>query len=137
MVELEFAMRDGAYALETCNYIDAELHFKRASECGNSRAKAIYDKLVSTRKKNSAMYYTGGIERVSCVSRVRTRYSTRIDSDEFKADNCVVCLTFFPSITILPCNHRALCLDCSTKVIQENNMCVLCKGDIVSVRVWD
>lgn len=47
-------------------------------------------------------------------------------------DQCCICLSNRCTVSILPCNHKCLCDDCSTKEDQHIEKCPLCREDLLS-----
>ena len=47
------------------------------------------------------------------------------------ADVCCICLTNRSTVILLPCNHKCLCGDCSTKQEDQIQKCPLCREEIL------
>jgi hypothetical protein len=140
MSSLADAIREGAKAVGVHNYADAEAHYMRAVSLGDVESKQIIKELVAKRKITSKACRSLKekiIYRVSSVLRVRTRYSSKLDAAEFKTDTCAICMNSYSTITMLPCNHRCLCIGCTAKLLKMSNQCVLCNTFIINIRLWD
>jgi hypothetical protein len=76
---------------------------------------------------------TGG-DRVVFVPAVRTRTRASLEASEFVQPACAVCFEAdkTESITLMPCKHRCVCLQCAL----ELDACPLCRGPVEAMRVW-
>ncbi|XP_046871998.1 E3 ubiquitin-protein ligase NEURL3 isoform X1 [Hypomesus transpacificus] len=62
----------------------------------------------------------------SCKNHHMSRPDHRQTLDLNSVENCAVCLSKEPEVTLL-CGHRCLCFQCAARVIQEFGTCPLCR----------
>ncbi len=46
---------------------------------------------------------------------------------------CVICLSAPRGAVFIPCGHAAGCLPCGRRVEAENNLCPICRGQLIGV----
>lgn len=73
-------------------------------------------------------------DRMVFVPAVRTRARALLEASEFVQPACVVCFEAdkAESITLMPCKHRCVCLQCALEV----DACPLCRGPVEAMRIW-
>jgi hypothetical protein len=133
-------IEEGDRLFDRSDYVRAEAMYAAALNGGISAIKPVLDAIIHARKANAIRYRKATVAkftRVASIHRVRTRASVKLDNDEFKEDNCAVCLVTYPSVTILPCNHRCVCIDCSATMLTQRIVCPLCNIPIDGIRIWD
>ena len=42
-----------------------------------------------------------------------------------------ICYSDIPKIINLPCGHQCMCLDCYKMIKEDNNLCPICRKDII------
>lgn len=133
-------VREGDRFFNRSDYVRAEAMYAAAVNHGLLAMKPVLVAIVHARKTNAIRYRKATVAkfmRVASLHRVRTRASVKLDDAEFKEDYCVVCLIAYPSVTLLPCNHRCVCIDCSANVLEERSTCALCNTQLDGIRIWD
>lgn len=71
---------------------------------------------------------------IEFVPAARTRASTLLAQSEFVQPACVICFEAgkAESVTLMPCKHRCVCLQCSL----ELETCPLCRSSVNAMRIW-
>ena len=59
---------------------------------------------------------------------------TKVDTDQFTKQSCIVCSVEVPQYAFIPCGHLCICSSCSQEWIRKCSFCPICKESFDAIR---